>query len=205
MLPAGIFRKECFAEKCPAETKQAELRDDVSQRATGTTVRVGNRGLGKCGRAPRLMRHFHVFMLSSARYSRLGHFTARAEVAPESEYAEVERRDRPDEVHDSHLLRVANLIDCNQNRAKECDSERRPGDRVKHSCVVSISQFRPERDTASTILAAGRSILCYGRAAEKAATQCAESGFIRLRWTAAACRAAANALSAVRRESAPES
>src|ERR1700757_2616500 len=104
-------------------------------------MKVGNRGLGKRGRARCPPCHLLVLMLTCARHGRLRHFATRAEVEPQSEYAEVERSKGPDQIHDPHLLTVANLINCNQNSAKECDCERRPGNRVKHrtSCPLALA------------------------------------------------------------------
>ena len=82
--------------------------------------------------------HLLVLMLTCARHGRLRHFATRAEVEPQSEYAEVERSKGPDQIHDPHPLTVANLINCNQNCAKECDSERHQGDRVKHRTFVPL-------------------------------------------------------------------
>src|SRR4029077_12960919 len=104
-------------------------------------MKVRNRALGKRWRTRRPPCHLFVLMLNSARHGRLRHFATRAEVEPESEYAEVERSKGPDKIHDPHLLGVANLINCNQNCAKECDGERRQGDRVKHrtSCPLALA------------------------------------------------------------------
>src|SRR4029077_4892061 len=125
----------------PTQREQAELCDDVAQHATSAAMKVGNRGLGERGRAGRSPCHLLFLRLSPARHGHLRHFATRAEVEPQSEYAEVERSKGPDKIHDPHFLTVANLINCNQNSAKECDGQRRQGDRVKHrtSCPLALA------------------------------------------------------------------
>src|SRR5271170_4805251 len=53
---------------------------------------------------------------------------AETEISPEGEDAEVERGDGPDEVHDPHVLRMADLIDGDDDGAGDGYNDRYPGD-----------------------------------------------------------------------------
>jgi hypothetical protein len=49
------------------------------------------------------------------------YLAAGTEVAPHSEHAEVERRDRPHSVNDPHLLRMPHFVDGNECGTQECN------------------------------------------------------------------------------------
>jgi len=51
------------------------------------------------------------------------------EVEPQAEEAEVERRDRPDQVHDPHFLRAQNFVDRDHQGTGERNRKRYPGQR----------------------------------------------------------------------------
>lgn len=69
-----------------------------------------------------------------------------AEVAPQGKHTEIEGGDRPHDIHDSHLLGVADLVDGDDNGADESDPQRGPRNEGKHVP-------NPSRENIKTLLA----------------------------------------------------
>ena len=67
-----------------------------------------------------------------------GHLPALPEVQIGGENTEVQRSNRPDEIHDPHLLWMPELIRDDENGAGKCQPERKPGKYAEHvtSCRI---------------------------------------------------------------------
>jgi hypothetical protein len=59
------------------------------------------------------------------------HAPARAKIEPLGNYAEVERRHRPHDIHHPHLLRMPGFVDDNHRCARKGSAHRDPGEQVE--------------------------------------------------------------------------